>query len=63
MLVLYGVVAQASYNGSGLTHLYHVLLPRGVDDCMDEGLCYSPEARAVVVALSPAVMVISTGKS
>jgi hypothetical protein len=36
-------------NGTGLTHLYHVFLPRGVDHCMDEGPCYSPDNLATWV--------------
>jgi hypothetical protein len=37
------VHAAAKTNGAGLGHIYHVFLPNGVDTCMDEGPCYSPD--------------------
>ena len=39
-----GVVHAAAKNiGTGYSHIYHVFIPKGVDTCMDEGLCYSPD--------------------
>lgn len=34
--------AAAHAQGSGLGHLYHIFLPKGVDTCFDGGPCYSP---------------------
>jgi hypothetical protein len=39
-----GVVhSAAKIAGTGYTHIYHVFIPKGVDTCMDEGPCYSPD--------------------
>ena len=39
-----GIVhAAAKIAGTGYTHIYHVFIPKGVDTCMDEGPCYSPD--------------------
>jgi hypothetical protein len=39
-----GVVHAAAKNiGTGYGHIYHVFIPKGVDTCMDEGPCYSPD--------------------
>lgn len=35
--------AAATLGGTGLDHLYHVFLPRGVDMCIDANTCYSPD--------------------
>jgi hypothetical protein len=37
------VHAAAKSQGTGYGHIYHVFLPKGVDHCMDEGPCYSPD--------------------
>jgi hypothetical protein len=36
------VAAKIPKNG-GLTHVFHLFLPKGTDTCMDEGPCYSPD--------------------
>jgi len=39
-----GIVhAAAKTAGIGYGHIYHVFIPKGVDTCMDEGPCYSPD--------------------
>jgi hypothetical protein len=39
-----GIVhAAAKIAGTGYSHIYHVFIPKGVDTCMDEGPCYSPD--------------------
>lgn len=41
---LLGVVhSAAKAGGVGYGHIYHLFLPKGVDTCMDEGPCYSPD--------------------
>lgn len=41
---LLGVVHSAAKTaGTGYGHIYHLFLPKGVDTCMDEGGCYSPD--------------------
>ena len=35
--------AAAAITGSGLGHIYHVFLPKGVDICLDAVTCYSPD--------------------
>ncbi len=35
--------AAAASQGSGLEHIYHVFLPKGVDICVDAANCYSPD--------------------
>ena len=37
------VHSAAKTNGAGYGHIYHVFIPNGVDTCMDEGPCYSPD--------------------
>ena len=37
------VHSAAKTGGTGYGHIYHVFLPKGVDTCMDEGPCYSPD--------------------
>jgi len=37
-------VAKAAGFGSGVGHIYHIFLPKGMDTCMDEKMqCYSPD--------------------
>jgi len=41
---LYGLLhGAAKLSGSGLDHIYHVFLPKGVDECLDAATCYSPD--------------------
>jgi hypothetical protein len=41
---LLGLVhSAAKLSGSGYGHIYHLFIPKGVDTCMDEGPCYSPD--------------------
>jgi hypothetical protein len=44
--ILSTVHAAAKTLGSGLGEIYHVFIPKGVDTCMDEGSCYSPDNAA-----------------
>ena len=37
------VHSAAKLGGTGYGHVYHVFIPQGVDTCMDEGPCYSPD--------------------
>jgi len=37
------VHAAAKTAGTGYAHIYHAFIPKGVDTCMDEGPCYSPD--------------------
>jgi len=41
--ILAFVHAAAKVSGSGLGHIYHFFIPKGVDTCIDEGPCYSPD--------------------
>jgi hypothetical protein len=43
------VHSAAKVAGTGYGHVYHVFIPRGVDTCMDEGPCYSPDNPATFV--------------
>jgi len=39
-----GIVhSAAKVSGTGYGHIYHMFIPLGVDTCMDEGPCYSPD--------------------
>jgi hypothetical protein len=35
--------AAAAVHGAGYGHIYHVFLPKGVDFCFPNGVCYSPD--------------------
>jgi len=37
------VHSAAKIAGTGYGHIYHLFIPKGVDTCMDEGPCYSPD--------------------
>lgn len=37
------VHASAKAIGTGYGHIYDIFIPKGVDTCMDEGPCYSPD--------------------
>ena len=39
-------VADKIPKNGGLTHVFHLFLPKGTDTCMDEGPCYSPDNSA-----------------
>ena len=43
------VHSAAKAAGTGYGHVYHVFIPQGVDTCMDEGPCYSPDNPATSV--------------
>jgi hypothetical protein len=43
ILAIVHAVAKLAGFGTGYGNLYHVLIPPGVDTCMDEGGCYSPD--------------------
>jgi hypothetical protein len=47
--ILAFVHAAAKIGGSGLGHIYHFFIPKGVDTCFDEGGCYSPDHPATFV--------------
>ncbi|HLV88975.1 MAG TPA: hypothetical protein VKV39_18455 [Candidatus Sulfotelmatobacter sp.] len=47
---LLGIVHSAAKTaGTGYGHIYHLFLPKGVDTCMDEGPCYSPDNQSTFV--------------
>jgi hypothetical protein len=43
------VHAAAAKLGAGLGHIYHVFLPKGVDECIVPGFCFSPDNSATWV--------------
>lgn len=49
ILAIVHAVAKLTGFGTGYGNLYHVLIPPGVDTCMDEGGCYSPDNPASFV--------------
>ena len=49
ILAIVHAVAKLTGFGAGYGNLYHVLIPPGVDTCMDEGGCYSPDNPASFV--------------